>query len=117
MRYRVRDVPEAPVPPQPVRRGATRFIDLESECRSLDQLLALLVIEGRASAAPRLRQAERTFAGADVAVEERLQWGWLAHVAAAELWDEDLWHAITVRQTRVARDVGALEQLALDLNS
>jgi hypothetical protein len=36
----VRDVPEAPVPPQPVRRRAKRFIDRESECRSLDQLLA-----------------------------------------------------------------------------
>jgi Cdc6-like AAA superfamily ATPase len=36
----VRDVPEAPVPPQPVRRRAKRFIDRESECQSLDQLLA-----------------------------------------------------------------------------
>ncbi len=79
--------------------------------------LALLVTEGRASAAPRLRQAARIFAGADVAVEERLRWGWLAHVAAAELWDEDLWHAITLQQTRAPREVGALEQLALDLNS
>ena len=38
-------------------------------------------------------------------------------MAAAELEDEDTWHAITVRQTRVAREVGALDQLALDLNS
>ena len=43
--------------------------------------------------------------------------GMLAHVAAAELWDEDTWHEITIRQTRVAREVGALDQLALDLNS
>ncbi len=88
--------------------------------RLLDILLeglALLVTEGRASAAPRLRLAARTFAGGDVAIEDRLRWGWLAHVVAAELWDEDTWHAITVRQTQVAPEVGALEQLALDLNS
>ena len=88
--------------------------------RALDLLLeglALLISDGRAAAAPKLRQAARTFASADVPVEERLRWGWLAHVAAAELWDEDTWHAITVRQTRVAREVGSLDQLALDLNS
>jgi AAA ATPase domain len=88
--------------------------------RVLDLLLeglALLITDGRAAAAPTLRQATRTFASADVPVEERLRWGWLAHAAAAELWDEDTWNAITVRQTQVARDVGALEQLPLDLNS
>jgi DNA-binding CsgD family transcriptional regulator len=79
--------------------------------------LAKLIVDGRAAAAPTLRQAAQTFASADVTVEERLKWGWLAHVAAAELWDEDTWHAITVRQTQVAREVGALEQLPLDLNS
>ena len=95
-------------------------LPMPAQPRALDLLLeglALLITDGRAAAAPRLRQAARTFASADVAVEERLRGGWLAHVAAAELWDEDTWHAITVRQTQVAREVGALEQLALDLNS
>ena len=94
--------------PRPVH---SRVLDL------LLEGLALLIIDGRAAAAPTLRQATRTFASADVPVEERLRWGWLAHAAAAELWDEDTWNAITVRQTQVAREVGALEQLPLDLNS
>ncbi len=57
--------------------------------RALDLLLeglALLITEGRAAAAPRLRRAARSFASAEVPVDERLRWGWLAHVAAAELW-------------------------------
>jgi len=33
------------------------------------------------------------------------------------LWDEDSWHAILVRQVRLARTVGALEQLPVDLAS
>src|SRR5712691_3476794 len=94
--------------PRPVH---SRVLDL------LLEGLALLITDGRAAAAPTLRQATRTFASADVPVEERLRWGWLAHAAAAELWDEDTWNAITVRQTQVAREVGALEQLPLDLNS
>jgi DNA-binding CsgD family transcriptional regulator len=79
--------------------------------------LALLITDGLAVAAPSLRQATRAFAGEDVPVEERLRWGWLAQAAAAELWDEDTWTEITVRQTQVAREVGALEQLPLYLNS
>jgi Cdc6-like AAA superfamily ATPase len=40
MTYNVRDVPEDPLQRGPVRRSPTRFINRESECRSLDQLLA-----------------------------------------------------------------------------
>jgi DNA-binding CsgD family transcriptional regulator len=38
-------------------------------------------------------------------------------VAAIVLWDEDGWHAIAVRQTELARNVGALDQLPVDLSS
>ncbi len=79
--------------------------------------LALLITDGLAAAAPTLRQAAGAFAGGDVPVEERLRWGWLARAAAFELWDEDILSAITFRQTQVAREVGALEQLPLYLNS
>ena len=49
--------------------------------------------------------------------EEDLRWGWLAQAAAIVLWDEDGWHAIAVQQTQLARDVGALDQLPIDLAS
>ena len=41
----------------------------------------------------------------------------MAHGAAIALWDEDCWRAILVRQVRLARDVGALDQLPVDLSS
>ena len=79
--------------------------------------LALLVTEGRSAAAPRLRQAASAFASRDISPEEDLRWGWLAQAAAIVLWDEDGWHAIAVQQTQLARDVGALDQLPIDLAS
>ncbi len=79
--------------------------------------LARLVTDGRAAAAPALRQAVSAFASGDVSAEEGLRWGWLAQAAAIVLWDEDGWHAIAVRQTRLARDAGALDQLPIDLAS
>ena len=79
--------------------------------------LARLATDGRAAAAPTLRPAVSAFASGDISAEEGLRWGWLAQVAAIVLWDEDGWHAIAVRQTRLARDVGALDQLPIDLAS
>ncbi len=79
--------------------------------------LARLVTDGRAAAAPALRQVVSAFASRDVTAEEGLRWGWLAQAAAIVLWDEDGWHAIAVRQTRLARDAGALDQLPIDLAS
>jgi DNA-binding NarL/FixJ family response regulator len=79
--------------------------------------LALLVTEGRSAAAPRLRQAASAFASRDISPEEDLRWGWLAQAAAIVLWDEDGWHAIAVQQTQLAREIGALDQLPIDLAS
>jgi len=79
--------------------------------------LARLVTDSRSAAAPRLRQAASTFISGDIPTEEGLRWGWLAQVAAIVLWDEDGWHAIAVRQTELARNVGALDQLPVDLSS
>ena len=77
--------------------------------------LARLVADGAAAAAPALRQAASAFASGDRSAEDGLRWGWLAQAAAIALWDEDCWHAIAVRQTQLARDVGSLDQLAIDL--
>jgi DNA-binding CsgD family transcriptional regulator len=79
--------------------------------------LARLVTDSRSAAAPRLREAASSFVSGDIPAEEGLRWGWLAQVAAIVLWDEDGWHAIAVRQTELARNVGALDQLPVDLSS
>jgi DNA-binding CsgD family transcriptional regulator len=88
--------------------------------RSIDLLLdglALAVTDRQAAAAPVLRQAAAACTSADTPVEERLRWAWLAQVAANYLWDFDGWLAITDGATQLARDVGALDQLPIDLQS
>jgi len=78
--------------------------------------LSLLVIEGPEAAAPTLRQATRSYASADIS-GEGLRWGWMAQAAASSLWDDELWHAMLVRQVQFARDAGALDQLPIDLGA
>jgi DNA-binding CsgD family transcriptional regulator/tetratricopeptide (TPR) repeat protein len=79
--------------------------------------LARLVTDGPAAAAGPLRQAASTFAGADIAVDEGLRWGWMAQAAASALWDDEVWRALLVRQVRLARASGALDQLPIDLGA
>src|SRR4029077_13920646 len=70
-----------------------------------------------AAAAPALRQVARVFASDGVSAEEELRWGWLAQAAASALWDDVPWRAMLLRQVQLARDVGALDQLPIDLAS
>jgi len=79
--------------------------------------LTILVIDGPAAAAPRLRQAVRVFGGADITPDDALQWGWFAQAAAIALWDDDAWREMLGRQTGLARDIGALGQLPIDLGA
>ncbi len=96
----------APAPAHP-----PRLIDL------LLDGLALTVTDGRATAAPALRQAAAAFTSADTPVEERLRWTWLAQVPASYLWDFDSVLAITNGASQLARDAGALDQLPIDLQA
>jgi DNA-binding CsgD family transcriptional regulator len=74
--------------------------------------LALLLTEGRAAAAPALRQAVDGFVEGDGASESRLGRGWMA---ACLLWDDVAARAIMARQVQLARAAGALDQLPIDL--
>jgi len=96
------------LPPPPHPPGA---IDLV-----LDGLTRL-VTEGPAAAAPTLRQALSAYAAAELSVAEELRWGWLVQAAASALWDDDAWRAMLIRQARLAREVGALEQLPILLGA
>lgn len=71
----------------------------------------LLVTEGPATAAPALRKVNAAFTGGDISAVEELQLGWFAQVAACSLWDQETWRDMLTRQVRIARDVGALNQL------
>jgi DNA-binding CsgD family transcriptional regulator/tetratricopeptide (TPR) repeat protein len=93
-----------PPPPQPSR----------PEDVLLDGL-ALLIADGRAAAAPTLRQVVRIFTSQETSVEVLLRWGWLATAASNAMWDDDGTRAISGRQIQLVRDAGALEGLAFHL--
>jgi hypothetical protein len=79
--------------------------------------LTSLVTDGPTAAASTLRRAANAFASADISVEEGLRWGWLAQAAASAVWDDERWRAMLLRQVQIARGVGALDQLPIDLGS
>ena len=103
---------------QELCRAAQALPPPEQPSGPLDLLLeglALLGTDGPAAAAPALRQAVRAFASEDIPIKHRLQFGPMAQGAAIALWDEDGQRAILVRQVQLARTVGALDQLPIDL--
>jgi DNA-binding CsgD family transcriptional regulator/tetratricopeptide (TPR) repeat protein len=91
----------------PPPAGAPRLSDL------LLDGLAVLVTEGRARAAPLLRQAARVFAEDEITVEEGLRYGWLATTAAAMVWEDEYRHATVARQLQSVREAGLLAHLPL----
>ena len=91
----------------PPPAGAPRLSDL------LLDGLAVLVTEGRARAAPLLRQAARVFAEDEITVEEGLRYGWLATTAAAMVWEDEYRHATVARQLQSVREAGLLVHLPL----
>ncbi|MGI5320867.1 helix-turn-helix transcriptional regulator [Actinomadura nitritigenes] len=101
-----------------VSRAARSAPAPAGEPRPLDLLvdgLSLLVTEGRAQAAPALRQAARVVAEDDIPQAERLQYSRVALAAAALVWDEEHWRAILARDVQICRETGMLTQLALYL--
>ena len=78
--------------------------------------LAALITEGRAAAAPTLRQAVRAFRDEEMSIENGLQWGVLASSAAVSVWDFESWEAIITRQADLARAAGALAALSIVLH-
>jgi DNA-binding CsgD family transcriptional regulator len=78
--------------------------------------LAVLVIEGRAAAASRLRRAARGFAESEI-IEEGLRSGWPAALPAAMLWEEENAYAIHHRLLQSAREAGLLVHLPIYLNA
>jgi DNA-binding CsgD family transcriptional regulator len=79
--------------------------------------LALLITEGYRAGTPTLRRALSAFRREDVSREEGLRWLWLACRAAANLWDDETWALLAIRQVQLARDSGALTVLPIALNS
>jgi len=99
---------------------AARSLPPPTEPRTVDLVLdglARIVTDGPAAAAPTLRRAVRAFADADISTDDALRWGWLAQAAASILWDDDAWRMLLVRQVRLARAAGALDELPVMLGA
>ena len=92
----------------PTSPDAPRPLDLTLEG------LALLVTEGHAAAASTLQRAAKVLTS--IPVEEVLRWGWVATRTSSAVWDYEGFHAISVRQVQLVRDIGALAQLPLFLS-
>ncbi len=73
--------------------------------------------DGRPDAAPALRRAVAAFASTEASGEEVLRWGWLASRAANLVWDYDRCLEIGTSAVELARDLGALEVLAVADNA
>ena len=99
---------------------AARALPPPAQPRILDLVLdalALIVTDGPAAAGPALRQAVHALTDADITTEDALRWGWLTQAAASALWHDDAWRALLVRQVRLAREAGAVDQLPVTLDA
>jgi DNA-binding CsgD family transcriptional regulator len=76
--------------------------------------LALLITEGHAAAASTLQRAAKVLIS--IPTEEVLRWGWVATRTSSAVWDYEGFHAISVRQAKLVRDVGAVAHLPLFLS-
>jgi hypothetical protein len=104
----VREVAEAvrwaPASPQPAR-GPDLLLDG----------LALLITEGYAAGMPMLKRALQSFRSGHISHAEEMRWLWLVCQVAIIAWDWETWRLLSARQVSLARDDGALVELAMAL--
>ena len=94
--------PQAPQPPRPS--------DL------LLDGLAIRFTEGDAAAAPILKQALSAFRRETLLPPQEARWLWLAGWVAADVWDDETWTLLSVRQLQLVREAGALTAIPLALS-
>jgi DNA-binding CsgD family transcriptional regulator len=99
---------------------AVRRARLPPARRPRDLLLeswALRITEGYAAAAEAMKRALTAFRTGSVSREEEIRWLGLAIHTAFGLWDDEAWHDLSRRWVTLARDSGALIELAGALHS
>ena len=64
-----------------------------------------------------MKRALSAFRSESISQDEEIRWLWLACHTAYELWDDETWHAFSVRLVELARDAGALTGLPSALDS
>ena len=77
--------------------------------------IATLITEGFEPAVPILHRSFRAFDAGGMPVDEQVRWKWLPTILSAHVWDDARWLAICAPHVRIARETGALAELALAL--
>jgi DNA-binding NarL/FixJ family response regulator len=94
----------------PPPRGTPRGLDL------LLDGLALRFTDGYAASAPSLKQALTAVRAEGALAGQDVRWPWFARRVAPDLFDDETWNALAVRNVQMAREQGALAVLPLALN-
>ena len=84
--------------------------------RTIDLLLdglASRFTDGYAAGVPQLRRALEAVSRDEGHSEDDIRWLWLACRIAPDLWEDEAWHELAMRQLQLARDAGALSVLPL----
>jgi DNA-binding CsgD family transcriptional regulator len=93
-------------------RGATAAPP--SESRAPDLLLegmATLITDGYKTGVPAVQRALSVFRDGDLPIGEQLRWLFVATRCAIDIWDDESWRDLAIRQVELARTVGALSLL------
>ena len=93
-------------------RGATAAPP--SDSRAPDLLLegmATLITDGYETGVPALQRALSVFRDGDLPIGEQLRWLFVATRCAIDIWDDESWRDLAIRQVELARAVGALSLL------
>jgi DNA-binding CsgD family transcriptional regulator len=93
-------------------RGATAAPP--SDSRASDLLLegmATLITDGYETGVPAVQRALSVFRDGDLPVGEQLRWLFVATRCAIDIWDDESWRDLAIRQVELARAVGALSLL------
>jgi DNA-binding CsgD family transcriptional regulator len=94
----------------PPRPGGPNAVDL------LLDGLAVRFTDGYAASASALKRALVAVRDEGGRPDQDVRWPWIARRVAPDLFDDDTWHALALRQLQMARDTGALAVLPLALN-
>jgi DNA-binding CsgD family transcriptional regulator len=78
--------------------------------------LATLITYGHAAGTPVVQRALRVLRAGGPAGDEELRLLFVAVRAAHEVWDDEAWQDLAIRQVQLARDIGALSVLPLALS-
>ena len=84
------------------------------DSRAPDLLLegmATLITDGYETGVPAVQRALSVFRNGDLPIGEQLRWLFVATRCAIDIWDDESWRDLAIRQVELARAVGALSLL------